>query len=173
MLRWVILSVVVVVLAATATFVAQYRNGANPSWDLPPGNRARRRDLSPWPRWTVRTPTSSGRCPPRRPALTSGRSRTRERGISRSGWPVHLHVHDRQAKEAGRRRRRSSPASPPRSRWSGRPRTCGRRVHQGGDDRHQRPESSGDQAQRSRVRSSPGRDPPPASGRGHLRSATS
>ena len=41
MLRWVILSVVVVVLAAAATLVAQYRNGANPSWDLPAGNRAK------------------------------------------------------------------------------------------------------------------------------------
>ena len=35
-------------------------------------------------------------------------------------------------------------------------------------DRHQRPEPSGDQAQRPRDGSSPGRDPAPASGRGHL-----
>ena len=40
MLRWVILSVIVVALAAAATLVAQYRNGANPSWDIPAGNRA-------------------------------------------------------------------------------------------------------------------------------------
>ena len=41
MLRWVILSVVVVLLATAATLVAQYRNGSNPSWDLPAGNRAK------------------------------------------------------------------------------------------------------------------------------------
>jgi hypothetical protein len=41
MLRWVILSVIVVVLAAAATLVAQYRNGANPSWDIPAGNRSK------------------------------------------------------------------------------------------------------------------------------------
>jgi len=41
MLRWVILSVIVVVLATVATLVAQYRNGANPTWDLPAGNRAK------------------------------------------------------------------------------------------------------------------------------------
>src|SRR5271166_2777000 len=41
MLRWVILSVVVVVLAAAATLVAQYLNGSNPSWDLPSGNRTK------------------------------------------------------------------------------------------------------------------------------------
>lgn len=41
MLRWVTLSVVVVVLAAAATLVAQYWNGANPSWDLPAGNRTK------------------------------------------------------------------------------------------------------------------------------------
>ena len=37
MLRWVILSVVVVVLATAATLVAQYRNVTNTSWDIPAG----------------------------------------------------------------------------------------------------------------------------------------
>ncbi len=37
MLRWVILSVVVVVLAATATLVVQYGPGSSPTWTLPTG----------------------------------------------------------------------------------------------------------------------------------------
>jgi hypothetical protein len=40
MLRWVTLAVAVVALTAAATLVAQYRNGANPTWDLPAGDRA-------------------------------------------------------------------------------------------------------------------------------------
>jgi hypothetical protein len=38
MLRWVMLSVVVVVLAATATLVVQYGTGSNPDWSLPAGS---------------------------------------------------------------------------------------------------------------------------------------
>ncbi|HKM54134.1 MAG TPA: DUF1573 domain-containing protein, partial [Isosphaeraceae bacterium] len=37
MLRWVILCVVVVVLAATATLVVQYGTGSSPTWSLPAG----------------------------------------------------------------------------------------------------------------------------------------
>ena len=37
MLRWVILSVVVVVLAAAATLVVQYGTGSSPTWNLPAG----------------------------------------------------------------------------------------------------------------------------------------
>jgi Protein of unknown function (DUF1573) len=39
MLRWVILSVVVVVLAAAATLVVQLGTGSNPNWNLPAGVR--------------------------------------------------------------------------------------------------------------------------------------
>ena len=49
MLRWVILSVVVVVLAAAATLVAQYRDGLEPVLGSA-GRQARKRDLSLWSR---------------------------------------------------------------------------------------------------------------------------
>ena len=39
MLRWVILSVVVVVLAAAATLVVQYGTGSSPTWNLPAGGK--------------------------------------------------------------------------------------------------------------------------------------
>ena len=39
MLRWVILSVVVVVLAAAATLVVQYGTGSSPTWNLPAGSK--------------------------------------------------------------------------------------------------------------------------------------
>ncbi len=52
MLRWVILCVVVVVLAATATLVVQYGTGSNPTWNLP----ARVKTEGPQPRVEVEGP---------------------------------------------------------------------------------------------------------------------
>jgi len=52
MLRWVILCVVVVVLAATATLVVQYGTGSSPTWSLPAGAKPE----GPQPRVEVEGP---------------------------------------------------------------------------------------------------------------------
>ena len=52
MLRWVILCVVVVVLAATATLVVQYGTGSSPTWNLPTGAKTE----GPQPRVEVEGP---------------------------------------------------------------------------------------------------------------------
>ena len=52
MLRWVILSVAVVALAAAATVVVHFGTGSSPSWDLPSGGKK----TGPQPRVEIEGP---------------------------------------------------------------------------------------------------------------------
>ena len=170
MLRWVILSVVVVMLAAAATFLVQSGSYSTPTWDLP----ARIRQGGAAAEGRGRGPAHPRIRDDGDPEDRHEELEGQEQGRGGPGTVhdlVHMHVHDRQVQrrlEGGRQAGREH-----RDRPRVEDEQCGRRLLQGGDDRHQRPGPSGVQARGPRHGARPDRDRAPRSRRGCCPSARS